>query len=1501
MPYIPFDGELETGGYIPFDGELEAELTDEEKEIKAATTRRLASYGAPVRRQGVTDDAANAARRDFAAADPRRVKPASVAVLDRAEPLDPEVAAFNEDKAAFAYQFNGLSPGKRRIELEEWAGQPGPGGRFARELLAEERSLDISGRLVPMLGGVPRQPPVGGGGGSMPPKRPRFLDMTRNPLEDEGELTDAEVLAKRTRSRDALELKNLPVNIDASYEYEIERAKKLAKESPLQAAAAAGFERLKNFDEVGGAIAELLSSRPGYKGPGASPEAKRRVALADALTPDVAKMDIEDAWKGGKFGEWLTTNLVMNAPQYAQNLTALFFPPARALLLPGMSAQSAGESFASGDSAGVALLKGGAEGVGEFASFKVFDKIYATLRSVPNPIRGKFLATVAEPLSKALSATGAQAISGGVEEGVTQVLQNAADIYVAGKDKGLSDGALGAMVIGLFSEGAMMVPGAGAKLIPQSASRQFHDAFTADAADRHFDKRSTEAFAAASLSPETFDPNVVRPEHQARSFGGGVERAGPPKRQSILDKMGIPPVAGDDLGPSVEGGITPVATQPPVTTPIEPAAPIAADSFGDDVTPLMAEIEGLEARKRAEGSTASAIWTGRNAGGYETQEAAVKALESGRPDRSNPGLDWSLEQLPSGRWQLAGRPKETQAKPTATILGRPVTEYEPELLETISVSKASSDGVRALAKSELERRLNLETPTAEEAGIGIKRTQARTREDQVLVDRLKNLMGGGLQRRGGGVRHNPTLPESLSPEQEIATGVIESLFGIRTVVVGDIPVSGVADPSTGVTYINSKLSSGKAILFNAFHEAAHSTSSTNPKIWGAYTSGIEGYFKPGAHEERQADENKRLLVGETPVSLEYAAEENRADVVGAMSYRESMWRKMIEIDTDGFRRLRYRFMANAAKVLDKLPSSKRMKMALEIVTDVDAVESLTAKMWVEKANAPMVPKNKTEASAQRAWRAAKSRLSFSRPTSIDDIDDLGAFNIDRANADLDKDKPVDDSDYDLESLAEELALETGRPVRIGSRSVVKQPTDYDAVSKGAITSAGVMAEDAFPDLDYTDAQTGGQVASVRIKGKSYTAKLYAQDFDSGGKPNSRPTVYAQNPTEGKGVAQHNISLSDKASRAWNKRTMAAAVLHSSGHDIAKSIPKEARDRVLNLWKGVSKLPLAFEFNKAAKPHGKNYAEVAQNIANDMLAGTKFKVEALPDSSFRTNYSQRGVALTIYDGKSSETGYIEIKREKGEQLAIFHAEDFEKGSAFGKPFYQVALALSNAIDARNESHDMLLAVNTHRRTEQMMSAAMRLGRTTSLDPGVGQRVYGWERKKTPEAQDANLVRLAVASARNVAEFAPEIVDLVYDIEAGKFKDIRGNDAEDQVDDILNDPDVRAVSISRSTMARAALTFQAIREDVALPEKIGKPLLYSKDEASEAPEDEPKEPKKPKPLNPKTIEPARLAGIKVSYEIKVEDTGRMATITIDASEAVRDLDSRIDRMRRLVECL
>lgn len=93
----------------------------------------------------------------------------------------------------------------------------------------------------------------------------------------------------------------------------------------------------------------------------------------------------------------------------------------------------------------------------------------------------------------------------------------------------------------------------------------------------------------------------------------------------------------------------------------------------------------------------------------------------------------------------------------------------------------------------------------------------------------------------------------------------------------------------------------------------------------------------------------------------------------------------------------------------------------------------------------------------------------------------------------------------------------------------------------------------------------------------------------------------------------------------------------------------------------------------------------------------------------------------------------------------------------------------------------------------------------------------------------------------------------------------------------------------------MTFEALRGDVDLSgvEEVSAPVLYSRlppDEmVSAAQEDSASD------------SYSRLDGKTVTYQVRIADTGAVATVAVDAGRALRELDARRDTMRRLLECI
>jgi hypothetical protein len=457
-----------------------------------------------------------------------------------------------------------------------------------------------------------------------------------------------------------------------------------------------------------------------------------------------------------------------------------------------------------------------------------------------------------------------------------------------------------------------------------------------------------------------------------------------------------------------------------------------------------------------------------------------------------------------------------------------------------------------------------------------------------------------------------------------------------------------------------------------------------------------------------------------------------------------------------------------------------------------------------------------------------------------------------------------------------------------------------------------MAELAYPQAVYTEENTSiFDTARFRVGGLTHVIRYrIGESAVMADVPRNVVATTLQGYAL-PGELLGGLRLSIDGAKAWTHRFLASGDLFSRKFDLYTSIPKPARKRLHEAWKKIAALPKAFEFAPSFVARGRSSVEVAQSISDSVLAGTKYKATATQSGRFGGN----SVALQIEkNGVSLGSGTIEFLHERSGNRAVMHTEMFTKGSGAGKPFYQVAFAFADAYNATvSADSNGLLAVNTYRRTEQQFSAALRSGLTSNVQPGYGQRIYGWNaRTSTKDQQDRNMVRLALAAARNAAEFFPGIQDISYDIAADKFSFQDGSSADSMVEIALAGQDARAVSLSRSTMARAALTFQAIRGELDLDgiTEAKKPVLYSARVETSAKAEKAKEPAvevaRAEPVytdltyNSEAVYP-RLAGRKVKYQVRVADTGEIATFTVGAQEAMSDLDSRLNTMRKLISCL
>ena len=242
--------------------------------------------------------------------------------------------------------------------------------------------------------------------------------------------------------------------------------------------------------------------------------ADRMAITARSLMPEAGRQTMDSAFSKGEFGSWLGLNLTAQAPQMATSFVAAIFPAARPFLLPAMGAQSAGQSFGEGDSSLGALIKGGAEIVGERITLGVFDRTMSSLLKLPLSLQAPTIQSV----GRALAATGkvvtAQGVVGALEETTTKILQNGVDRYLEDKDVGLLDQTADAAVLGAFMEGPLaLVQGRAAF---KGGASSFADALAGDVAGAQFDPAAIDAYARRVLDVQSYDAALIRPYQAAR-------------------------------------------------------------------------------------------------------------------------------------------------------------------------------------------------------------------------------------------------------------------------------------------------------------------------------------------------------------------------------------------------------------------------------------------------------------------------------------------------------------------------------------------------------------------------------------------------------------------------------------------------------------------------------------------------------------------------------------------------------------------------------------------------------------------------------------------------------------------------------------------------------------------------------------------------------------------------------------------------------------------------
>jgi len=302
--------------------------------------------------------------------------------------------------------FASVAPEKRRAALVEASKGSGSRALAAQRILAdiadEEKAQQADAFLnQPMIdalmkskgdGQLPKRPPPKLGEKPAPPAKTFFPDVSPTFSDIIDQVPEGERIQNALK-RDAITRGVITANtsLEATADA-VDRASRdfsaegFAKENPVLGALASGSARsvagmanavplIMDF-----AIQMVDKDAQRVETPGFVQDIMRK---ANSYMPKEGKQGMSEAWTRGEFGSWLGLNLTAQSPQMANHFVAAMVPATRPFVLPVMGVQSAGASFAQGDSSLASVLKGLAEVGGEKVTLGLFDKSMASLSRLP--------------------------------------------------------------------------------------------------------------------------------------------------------------------------------------------------------------------------------------------------------------------------------------------------------------------------------------------------------------------------------------------------------------------------------------------------------------------------------------------------------------------------------------------------------------------------------------------------------------------------------------------------------------------------------------------------------------------------------------------------------------------------------------------------------------------------------------------------------------------------------------------------------------------------------------------------------------------------------------------------------------------------------------------------------------------------------------------------------------------------------------------------------------
>jgi len=407
--------------------------------------------------------------------------------------------------------------------------------------------------------------------------------------------------------------------------------------------------------------------------------------------------------------------------------------------------------------------------------------------------------------------------------------------------------------------------------------------------------------------------------------------------------------------------------------------------------------------------------------------------------------------------------------------------------------------------------------------------------------------------------------------------------------------------------------------------------------------------------------------------------------------------------------------------------------------------------------------------------------------SVDDINDLGNFNLDR---DFNDDKDFSEGPSIEELNAEIDAEEQAFRAKMAQRAKLKLKNPKD-VTADEMKAHGLMPEKAMPFGDVTEDVDG---ISIHIP-EGYKSRGQYEIIEQGDGYSVRtPDTFS------------NRNLPRELAIDHTKAMYAQPLIHASGYDLASAYNKGMVLKIASKWKQLATLNGIFKSDKISK------ADSVDDVFREIHPKSKYKVSVTGDKTHQ-------VVVFKYTGTEFSA---ELESDGVNLKACTMGLD---GSNLGTEFYAAVAQWATNRGLVFRADPVLSIVNTARRTEQAFSFALKSGKTWTLLPGRQNRVYGYnEEPKTEQDHLMNIGRLALAGMRNVMEIDPKIIGLSYNPNTDSFADKSGNDAQTQVGEFIKSKGARAFGIGRTTLARAVLTNQMIRGELGVVKEFSTPIAY-----------------------------------------------------------------------------